>query len=233
MAQFDEVQVDGVPMRIAYAAPKGAGPHPGILVMFHRGGFDEFTLKLTDDLADQGLVAAAMDLYHWPPVHEKAEDNDFPRDPEIVKDVSATIDWLAARGDVNMSKLAIIGHCMGGRMAMLGASTHSQISAVVDYYGGNLFKPWSDDGPPPFDLLKDMKAKVIGFSGDQDQNPAPADMDKISAELKRCGIEHEFHLYKGAGHAFQNFLSSERYREEATKDSWAKTVAFLNQWKAA
>ena len=110
MAQFDEVQVDGVPMKIAYSVPSGDGPHPAVLVMFHRGGFDEFTLKFADDLADLGFVAAAMDLYHWPPVHEKAEDNDFPRDPEIIKDVSATIDWLSKRGDVNMSKLAIGGH---------------------------------------------------------------------------------------------------------------------------
>jgi carboxymethylenebutenolidase len=231
MGQIDEVKVDGVPMRIAYSEPNGAGPHPGMLVMFHRGGFDGFTQKISDDLAELGFLAAAMDLYHWPPVHEKAEDNDFPRDPEIVKDVGATIDWMAKRGDVDMSHLAIIGHCMGGRMAMLGASTHDRIGACVDYYGGNLFKPWSDDGPPPFDLLKNMKAKVIGFSGDQDQNPSPEDMDKISAELTKCGVDHQFHLYPGAGHAFQNFLSDERYRDEATRDSWSRTVAFLENWK--
>ena len=231
MTEFDEVRVDGVPMRISYSVPTGAGPHPAMLIMFHRGGFDGFTKKLADDLAELGILAASMDLYHWPPVHENPPDNDFPRDPEIIKDVTATIDWMAKRGDVDMSRLGIIGHCMGGRMAFLGASTHDQISACVVYYGGNMFKPWSDNGPPPFDLLKDLKAKVIGFSGDQDQNPSPADMDKISAELTRCGVDHEFHLYKGAGHAFQNFLSDERYRPEATKDSWTKTVAFLESWQ--
>ena len=114
-------------------------------------------------------------------------------------------------------------------MAFLGASTNDAIGPCVVYYGGNMFKPWSDDGPPPFDLLKNLKGPVIGFSGDQDQNPSPDDMDKISAELTRLGIAHDFHLYEGAGHAFQNFLSDERYRETATKDSWAKTVTFLQQ----
>ena len=233
MAQFDEVMVDGVPMKIAHSVPKGSGPHPGMLVMFHRGGFDDFTLKTADDLADLGYLAAAMDLYHWPPVHEVASDNDFPRDPEIIKDVGATIDWMAKRGDVDMSHLGIIGHCMGGRMSFLGASTHDSISACVVYYGGNMFKPWSDNGPPPFDLLKNLNGQVIGFSGGDDQNPSPEDMDKISAELTRCGTKHEFHLYDGAGHAFQNFLSDERYREAATKDSWARTVAFLDSWRNA
>jgi carboxymethylenebutenolidase len=227
MAQFDEVQVDGVPMRIAYSVPSGKGPYPGMVIMFHRGGHDEFTLKVADDLADLGILAASPDLYHWPPVHEVASENPFPRDPEIIKDVSATIGWMDKRGDVNMSRLGIIGHCMGGRMAMLGAATHDSITAAVDYYGGNLSKPWSDDGPAPFDLIGNIKGPVIGFSGTDDQNPSPADMDRISAELTRHGIRHEFHLYKGAGHAFQNFLSEERYRPEATRDSWAKTVKFL------
>ena len=92
-----------------------------------------------------------------------------------------------------------------------------------------MFKPWSDDGPAPFELLKDLRGPVLGFSGDQDQNPSPDDMNKISAELTRCGKEHKFHLYQGAGHAFQNFLSAERYREEATKDSWAKMKVFLEK----
>jgi carboxymethylenebutenolidase len=227
MAQFDEVKVDGVPMRIAWSAPAGKGPHPGMLIMFHRGGFDDFTLKVADDLAELGIVAAVPDVYHWPPVHEVASENPFPRDPEIVKDVGATIAWMDKRGDVDPGRLGIIGHCMGGRMAMLGAATHDSITAVVNYYGGNLFKPWSDDGPPPFDLLKNIRGPVLGFSGTDDGNPSPEDMDKIGAELTRHGIAHEFHLYDGAGHAFQNFLSSERYREEATKDSWGKTVTFL------
>lgn len=229
MAQFDQVQVDGVPMRIAFSAPAGSGPHPGMVVMFHRGGHDEFTLKLADDLAGLGIVAAAPDLYHWPPVHEVPSENPFPRDPEIVKDVGATLAWMEKRGDVDMSRIGIIGHCMGGRMAMLGAATHDSITAVVKYYGGNMFKPWSEDGPAPFELIGRIRGPVIGFSGTDDQNPSPADMEKIGAALDRHGIAREFHLYAGAGHAFQNFLSAERYREEATKDSWAKTVAFLDR----
>lgn len=233
MAQFDEVQVDGVPMRIAYSVPTGDGPHPAVVVMYHRGGFDEFTLKFVDDLAEQGYLAASMDLYHWPPVMDPPEENPFPRDPEIIKDVDATVAWLGARGDVRMDKISIAGHCMGGRMSFLGASTNSDINACVAYYPGNMFKPWSDDGPPPFDLLENIKGPVIGFFGGDDKNPSPDDMAKLDAELSRCGITHDFHAYDGAGHAFQNFLSDERYREAATKDSWSKMLTFLDQWRNA
>ena len=228
MADFAEVQVGGSPMRILHTAPAGAGPHPAMVIMFHRGGFDDFTAKLADDLAAAGYVTATPDVYHYPPVHEKAEDNDFPRDPEIIADIGASIDYLASRGDVDMDRLGIIGHCMGGRMSFLGASTHPRFKACVAYYSGNMFKPWSDDGPTPFALLKDMKAEVAGFFGNDDQNPSPDDVDKIDAELTRLGIKHSFNRYDGAGHAFQNFMSDERFRPDQTADSWGKTVPFLD-----
>jgi len=229
MAEITEVQVDGVPMRIAYSVPAGDGPHPGMVIMFHRGGFDDFTIKIADDLAGAGFLAAAPDLYHWPPLLEPPSENPFPRDPEIVKDVSATLDWMAGRGDVDGDRLGIIGHCMGGRMSFLGASTHPQFNACVVYYSGNMFKPWSDDGPPPFDLLKNLDCTVAGFFGGDDKNPSPDDVARIDAELTRLGVEHEFNSYEGAGHAFQNFLSDERYRPEATEDSWAKTLSYLQK----
>lgn len=229
MVEFTEVNVDGNTMRIAYSSPGGEAVHPAVVVMYHRGGFDDFTIKVCDDLAAAGFFSAAMDLYHWPPLLEPASENPFPVDPEIIKDVTATVDWLSQRGDIDMSRLGILGHCMGGRMALLGAATHDVFKACVPYYPGNTFKPWSEDGPSPFELFGGIKGSVLGFFGNDDQNPSPEDRDKISAELGRLGIDHEFHGYDGAGHAFQNFVAPERFRPEATADSWNKTISYLGQ----
>jgi len=229
MAQYEEVQVDGVPMRILHAAPAAAGRHPAVVIMFHRDGFDAFTHKLADDLAAKGYVAAVPDVYHWPPVSEKPRDNPLPRDPGIIKDVAATVDWLGKRKDVDMTRVGMMGHCMGGRMSFVGASTNPVFRACVVYYGGSMFVAWSDDGPTGFDMLKGLRCPVIGFFGNDDQNPSPADVDGVSAELSRLGVPHTFHRYDGAGHAFQNFLSEPRYRPEPTRDSWKKTVEFLDR----
>lgn len=228
MAELQETTVEGVPMKLLCSAPRGEGAHPAVIVVHHRDGFDDFTKKVCDDLAAEGFVAVAPDFYHWPPVLEPPRENPFPRDPEIVKDVGAAVEWLRARGDVDARRIGILGHCMGGRMAFLGASTNAAIGGCVVYYGGNMFKPWSDDGPAPFELLEGLKGPVIGFFGNDDGNPSPEDVDRIDAELDRLGKEHSFYRYDGAGHAFQNFCNAERYREAATQDSWAKTVAFLH-----
>jgi len=91
-----------------------------------------------------------------------------------------------------------------------------------------MFKPWSEDGPTPFELLSGIKGTVNGFFGNDDQNPSPEDRETISAELSRLGVVHVFHSYDGAGHAFQNFVAPERFRADATADSWGKTITYLD-----
>ena len=68
---------------------------------------------------------------------------------------------------------------------------------------------------------------MIGFFGNDDENPSPEDVARIDEEFTEQGIVHSFHAYDGAGHAFQNFLNEAGYREEATKDSQDKLLAFL------
>jgi carboxymethylenebutenolidase len=68
---------------------------------------------------------------------------------------------------------------------------------------------------------------VIGFFGNEDQNPSPADVNTIDAELTKWKVPHEFHRYDGAGHAFQNFTNEKNYREKQAEDAWAKELAFF------
>ena len=113
--------------------------------------------------------------------------------------------------------------------SFLGAAVNPAFSAAVIYYCGNMFKTWGNGKTPPFELLKGIKGPVIGFFGNNDKNPSPDDVNKIDAELARLGIKHAFHRYDGAGHAFQNFVRDDQYREAAEKDSWGRTLDFLKQ----
>ena len=83
--------------------------------------------------------------------------------------------------------------------------------------------------PTPFERLRNIRCPVIGFFGDQDAHPSPADVDAIDAELTRHGISHAFHRYPDVGHGFQNPAHSEPQERAAAEDSWGKTFAFLRQ----
>lgn len=230
MAALVEVTVDGSPMRICTASPRGRGPFPGVLVTIHGGGLDDFEFDLADKLAAEGFITAAPDIFHrQPDEKDAAKRRANLKDAELIADLDGGLAWLESTGRADMKTLAILGHCMGGRHAFLGACTRPVFRCCVVHYSGNMFKAWGHSGPTPFDKLGTLEAPVLGFFGNDDENPSPADVDKIEAELKRLGKDYEFHRYDGAGHAFQNFLAADKYRPDTTRDSWAREVAFLHQ----
>lgn len=230
MARFDEIEVNGSPMRVCVASPDGGENRPAVIVMCHIGGLDEFTEDRVDRLAAAGYVAAAPDVFHY---HEWIEDKNARRaslrDLSIIDDIEASITHIEKVEKVDSGRLAILGHCMGGRTAMLGAGNIPRIGPLVIYYGGRTMISWGGDGPAPFERIPNIRGPVIGFFGLDDTEPCPEDVDKIEAEFKRHGIACEFHRYEGAGHAFQNFLSTERFRAAAASESWEKTLNFLRE----
>jgi dienelactone hydrolase len=46
--------------------------------------------------------------------------------------------------------------------------------------------------------------------------------------LEKAGVAHEMVTYSGAPHAF-TVLGSERYHEEADKQSWRRFLTFLDE----
>ena len=96
------------------------------------------------------------------------------------------------------------------------------------FYGGNIMKPWGE-GPTPFDLTPYVHCPIVGFFGNEDPNPSPADVDRLSAQLDKYRKAHEFHRYDGAGHAFLNFTNTVTYREGPARDAWEKLIPFLQR----
>ena len=84
-----------------------------------------------------------------------------------------------------------------------------------------------EGNPPAIDLAPKIPCPVIGFFGNDDQNPSPEDVDDYGTALTNAGVEHTFHRYDGAGHAFQSFNNEESYRHEASEDAWEKVLAFF------
>jgi carboxymethylenebutenolidase len=229
MATYIDTVVDGSPSRLITAVPDGAGPFPGVVITIHGGGLDAFEEDLADKLAAEGYIAAAPDIFQrQEPTDDSTLRRSRLRDTDLLNDIAAAKKWIAETGKADMSQLAIMGHCMGGRACYLGACEDNDYKAVVAYYGGNMFFPWTEDGKgqTPFDRLPNLKAAVLAFYGNEDKNPSPEDADKILAELDKLGVDVTSKRYDGAGHAFQNFLAPS-FHEAATKDSWAKTVEFL------
>jgi carboxymethylenebutenolidase len=128
---------------------------------------------------------------------------------------------------VRPDRVGITGFCMGGRIAYLMAAVNSDLRAAVVFYGGNIMVPWGE-GPTPFEQTEHIRCPVLGLFGEDDQNPSPADVAKLDAELTRLDKVHEFHSYPGAGHAFMN-EGRPSYRQQAARDAWSRCIGWFDR----
>ncbi len=227
MGRWETIAVNNSPMRCYLALPQ-AVPVPGVLVCMHGPGVDEFIQDICERLAAHGVAALAPDLYHRQP-----EPRDEPwtkiKDTEALQAMAQAVKELKALADVDLARIGVIGFCMGGRLAFLHAANNPALRAAVMFHGGNILVA-RDGLPSPFEQAKNIQAPVLGLFGADDQNPSPADVQQIDAELTRWGKAHEFHSYAGAGHAFLNFTRPAVFRETQAQAAWATCLAWLNQY---
>jgi carboxymethylenebutenolidase len=228
MERWDTVQTPDGEMRCFVAAPDGASARPAVVVIQHAGGVDAFVQEMTRRFGAAGFAAVSPDLYH----REDPANSDDPltrmsrlRDRNIIADVDAAFAHLRTLPEADAGRTGITGFCMGGRVAYLIATQRDDVRAAVVFYGGNTMVPWGE-GRAPFEMSERIASPVLGLFGADDQNPSPADVEKIDAELTRLGKPHEFHSYPGAGHGFMA-EGRPNYRAEAAADAWDRCVAWF------
>lgn len=223
------LDVGGRSMDVHIAVPHGQGPHPAVLLMFHRGGLDGCTAHYFKEFPAAGYLTIVPNFYHHCPKDVPLTDcKKFLKDTEVTREIAAAADYALERNDLDRSRFFIVGHCMGGRLAFLGAGTKPVFTAAVAYYGGGMFTHWGEGAPTPFELIGNIRCPVYGFFGDLDKNPSPADAARFESELKRHDIPYVFHHYPKAGHGFQNAARARNADEIAAADeAWTKMLALM------
>lgn len=155
---------------------------------------------------------------------------------------------LAERGLADRSKLVIMGGSAGGYTTLQSLTTKPGVYAAgVCLYGiGSQFllsfnDAWKFEaryndtliGILPGDVERfrerspmfhadKIKDPVIIFHGEADEAVPINQSETMVTALRRRGIPHEFHTYKGEGHGFR--------KTETIVDYLTKTLRFLEQW---
>jgi carboxymethylenebutenolidase len=218
-----------------YARPLGPGPFPGMVLIHHMPGWDEWYREATRKFAHHGYAALSPDLYHRAghgtpeDVAAKVRSQGGVADEQVVGDLVVASHFLRAQAN-NNGKVGVFGTCSGGRQAFLVASRSDGIDAAVECWGGRVVMAETDlnDKYPdaPNDKNKDLTCAFLGKFGEEDRNPTPEQVALHEAELKKYGKAYEFHMYPGAGHGFF-YYHSPAYRQQQAVDGWQKIFAFL------
>lgn len=212
-ANGDEAEGPGpVGIGAYYARPLGAGPFPGVVLIHHAPGWDEWCKEVTRKFAHHGYAAIDPNLYHRAgpgspdDVAARVRDSGGVADDQVMGDLAGAIGFLRAQPYAN-GTVGMIGFCSGGRHTYLAACRLDGIDAAVDCWGGNVIvddpAQLSAQRPvAPIDLTENLSAPLLGVFGNDDANPNPDQVDRTEEVLKRLGKPYEFHRYAGAGHGF-------------------------------
>jgi len=200
-----------------------AKPGAGVVVIQEWWGLVPQIEHVADRFAREGFVALAPDLYHGKKTKSPDEAGKLMMSlavDEAARDLAAAIDYLVALPETTGSKVGTIGFCMGGALSLFAASKNPEVGACVVFYGGH---------PNIKPDLASLGAPVLGIFGGKDTFVTPQAVAELDRQLTEHGKRHAFHTYPDASHAFFNDDRPEVYDPAASKDAWARTLAFLRQ----
>lgn len=152
-------------------------------------------------------------------------------DAQVMADLDAAVTWAKKNGG-NTAKLGVTGFCWGGRIVWLYAAHNPNLKAGVAWYG-SLVPPPPDRVNPlqpkaPIELVKDLKAPVLGLYAGKDQGIPTDSVEKMKAALKEAGKPSEIVLYPNAQHGFHaDYRPS--YNKADAQDGWKRLLDWFKK----
>ena len=212
----------------AYVARPGASPAPAVVVLQELFGVNADIRKTCDELAEQGFIAVAPDLF-WR--QEPGVDLDVRSEPDWqhglrlyqaydrdagVRDVKDTVAAAAELPDCT-GKVAVLGYCLGALMTFLTAVRYA-VDAAVAYHGGDTEKY--------LDEVDGLDAPLLMHLGEEDEFISKSAQAEIKAALARKP-NATIYSYPGQRHAFARHNGA-HYDAAAAALANSRTHEFLN-----
>ena len=231
------MSVGGKDIHTYIARPDGDGPYPGVVLLHHAPGWDEYYREFSRRFAFHGYIAVCPNLYEeWGPgtpdeVAAKSRADGGVADDTVVANAQAALDWIKSQPTSN-GKVGVIGSCSAGRHALLAAAQAQGFSAVVDQWGAGVVTTPDKLTPKQpvavLDMVQNINMPILGLFGNDDMNPSPDNVNTLAAKLPEFGKDFMFHRYDGAGHGFF-YYHMPSYRQQQAMDGWEKVEAFFKQ----
>jgi carboxymethylenebutenolidase len=213
----------------AYIARPEALPAPAVVVLQELFGVNSDIREKCDELAEQGFLAAAPDLF-WR--QERGVDLSVRSEPDWqhrlllyqaydrdagVRDIKDTADTVADMPECT-GKIAVLGYCLGALMTFLTA-VRCRVDAAIAYHGGDTEKYLGEvDG---------LHAPLLMHLGEEDEFISKPSQAEIKAALVRKP-NATVDSYPGQCHAFSRH-NGLHFNAAAATLANGRTSQFLNK----
>ena len=198
-------------------------PLPAVVVIHERWGLDDTVRAQADQLAAQGYIVLAVDLFNGRTAAEGLASNKLMQDvlespDEALENIRLALDFV--RSVAGAPTVAVLGSDLGGEWALKAATgLPDMIDAAVTIYG----QVSSDT-----EQLSALQAPLLGLFGGKDGVILVDTVRAFEQSLQGLDKTHTIHVYPEAEHYFLNPSRENRFRPGAASDAWSRVAAFLS-----
>ena len=208
-------------------------PTPAVLIFHEWWGINKYVEKRARQIASLGYIAFCGDIYGKgvrPKNEEEAgkQAGIYREDRKLmVKRAELALDTLKKQKNVNSKKIAAIGYCFGGGVALELARTGADVVGVVSFHGNlDTMTPASAES---------FKPVVLVFQGGDDPYVTREAIEKLQDEMNAAKADWTTTIYGGAVHGFTNPANGTdaskglAYNKKADMRSWNAFFKFLRE----
>lgn len=225
---------DGLTMRSEVYIPGGEGQRPGVLVFPEALGLGEHARSRTHELAELGYIALASDLHGDSTLYQDAGAvsallRPLAATPERIRArAQGALDALLSVPEVDPTRIAAIGFCFGGSMALELARSGAPLVATIGFHSG-LQTARPEDA-------KNIHGRVLVAIGADDPVINATQRSDFELEMRQGKVDWQMHIYGGVVHAFTDKNAERlgraefaRYSGLADAHSWLSMCKLLEE----
>lgn len=207
------------------AVPEGAGPFPALVIVHEWNGLVDRVRQVADDLAAEGYVTLAVDLYDGRTGANPEENMALVREvnanqEKMIANMNAAVAFLRGRDDVT-GRVGTMGWCFGGGIALSYGLDGDNHEATAIFYGSLVDDP---------EQLAAMRHEVYGTFAELDQGIPPEAVESFRQALDGAGIANDLHVYDDMNHGFWLRVDSDpEGRTAPALDAWQRLKAYLDR----
>jgi carboxymethylenebutenolidase len=223
--------VDGYDVPVVHARPDGM-PRAGVVIHPDVGGLRPLFEDMARRLATHGLTVCAFEPFATRPESEResveqrlAHVKDL-EDAQQLEIFSSAADLLVIED--NISRVSVLGFCMGGHYTFKAAAS-DRFDAAVAFYG-MLRTPADWQGPghtiEPL-AVADRMCPTLAVFGSIDQWTPADDIDALRTAWRNRS-DCEIVMVEGGDHGFVHDPERDVHRAEDAAACWAKAIAWVS-----
>ncbi len=229
------IGVGGQGMPSFLSRPAGDGPWPALMLIPDIMGAAAFYQEMAGRLAHEGYLTVVPEIFfRLGPLPEQTLEHARARNQklshaDLEAQLSATIDYLQNRPDVEPKQIGTLGFCLGGSwVIIMSARRPRDIAGGAIFYGFPVNARPTDAQPiSPIDEVGKIQAPLIGFWGDQDTGVGMDNVERFQREMQRQNKDFICTIYPGAGHGFMARRSEADAAAE--QDAWPNMLQFFDR----